>query len=131
MAAVEARSAFREYTAEELRACTGAGGGGPILLALDGVVYDMASHPTGPDFYGPGMGYSCFAGRDATFGLGTMSLNPADWPAGETAYTAAQLETIANWAAKFNGKYAVKGWLAGSKIKDAAALREKLEAPGK
>jgi len=133
-AAADARSQFREFTAAELRAHTGAGGAGPILLALDGVVYDMASHPTGPDFYGPGKGYSVFAGRDATFGLATMSLNPAEWPAGgaaAAALTPSQLETVASWAAKFNSKYEVKGWLAGSQVKDAAALREKLEGPAK
>ena len=127
MAAVEARSQFREYTAAELQVHTGAGGEGAILLALDSVVYDMASHATGREFYGPGKGYAVFAGRDATYGLATMSLDPAAWPpSGAAAYTASQLDTIASWATKFQSKYEVKGWLAGSGIKDVETLRVKL-----
>jgi membrane-associated progesterone receptor component len=126
--AVAERESFREYTAAELAAHTGAGGVGAILVALDGVVYDLASHPTGRDFYGPGQGYSVFAGRDATFGLATMSVDPSTWPAaGSCSFTSAQQETLASWAARFGSKYRVMGWLAGSTIKDAAALREKLE----
>ena len=101
-------------------------GGGAILLALDGIVYDMASNPSGADFYGPGKNYAVFAGRDATFGLATMNLEPHTWPAAGAAYTPTQLETLASWASKFNSKYAVKGWLAGGKYRDAAALRERL-----
>ena len=85
----------------------------------------MASAPGGPEFYGPGKGYSVFAGRDATFGLATMNLVPDTWPApgAAPAYTPTQLETLANWATKFAGKYQVKGWLAGGKYKDEASLR--------
>jgi hypothetical protein len=37
--------------------------GKQIYIAVDGVVFNISSHPTGQDFYGPGCGYNCFAGR--------------------------------------------------------------------
>lgn len=38
-------------------------GGGSIYLAADGLVFDVSSNEMGRSFYGPGGGYSGFAGR--------------------------------------------------------------------
>ncbi len=113
----------------ELAPFTGADGGS-ILVACDGVVFDMASHPTGVDFYGPGRGYGIFAGADATVGLATMNLKPAEW--GATAYgdlTADQRSTLAGWTSKFLEKYAVVGALvAGTRPTALAELPARVEA---
>lgn len=37
--------------------------GKPIYVAADGLVFDMSSAAGGREFYGPGAGYSAFAGR--------------------------------------------------------------------
>jgi len=101
----------RDFTIASLAPYNGTGGQ-PIYIAVDGWVFNMSSHPSGPSFYGPGAGYGVFAGRDATIGLGTMQLDPSAW----TKTTAAELslaekDAVANWVEKFRGKYAVVGFL--------------------
>lgn len=46
----------------EIADCRGEGGR-PLLTAINGYVFDLASHPTGPSFYGPGETYHVFTGR--------------------------------------------------------------------
>ena len=100
--------------------------GGPILVSVDGIVYDFSSHPTGPAFYGPGGGYSVFAGRDATFGLATMNLEPATWPA-TVEFTDAQKDTLAQWVLKFNEKYTIRGCCSeGMRPTSLVQLRERV-----
>jgi len=90
----------------------------------------MASHPTGPDFYGPGKGYSIFSGADATIGLATMNLKPAEWAATpHAALTGEQLTTLNGWATKFLEKYTVVGSLVdGSRPTSLEELRSRVDA---
>jgi hypothetical protein len=37
--------------------------GKPLYTAINGYVFDLGSHPSGPSFYGPGNGYHVFTGR--------------------------------------------------------------------
>lgn len=53
---------LRDFTVAELARYNGVGGA-DIYLGVDGYVFNMSSHPSGPDFYGPGKGYGAFAGR--------------------------------------------------------------------
>jgi hypothetical protein len=46
----------------ELEGCNGENGK-PLLLAVNGTVFDVLSHPSGRDFYGPGCGYNVLTGR--------------------------------------------------------------------
>lgn len=48
--------------AAEIAGATGEAGA-PLLVAVGGYVFDMASHPSGITFYGPGSGYHVMAGR--------------------------------------------------------------------
>ena len=66
-----------------------------------------------------------FAGTDATIGLGTMKLDPAEWPGVALAsFTASQAEALADWVAKFREKYAIVGACAdGARPTTLAELR--------
>jgi membrane-associated progesterone receptor component len=72
--------------------------GNPIYIALGRKVYDVS---TGADFYGPGNGYSKFAGKDASRAMAKMSFDPADVDArGCEELTEEQRKTLADWIAK-------------------------------
>jgi len=114
--------------ATELAPFSGADGSA-IYIALDGIVFDVTSHPSGRDFYGPGCGYNIFAGKDATIGLSTMQLDPAKWDVPLASLTPAQRETLAQWVGKFMAKYEVRGCLRGTGAHGTLPLlREKLAA---
>ena len=51
------------FTVEQLRQYDGSTGSPGLYIALLGVVYDVSK---GAQYYGPGGGYSFFAGRDAS-----------------------------------------------------------------
>lgn len=90
--------------------------GNPIYISVCGIVYDVSSHPTGREFYGPDGPYHVFAGSDATVALATMSLdkavlNSADWKNGDL--NDAQQQTLSEWIVKFKSKYDVVGQVEG------------------
>lgn len=45
---------------------------GRLLIGCKGKIYDVTSN----EMYGPGQGYHCFVGRDASVALGKMKFNP-------------------------------------------------------
>jgi len=77
---------------------------------LNDNVYDVTSHPTGKDFYGPGSGYHALAGKDATKALARMDkdlVNNLDL----SDLTGDELKTLGQWEAKFKSKYTIVGTL--------------------
>ena len=91
--------------------------GNPIYIALGRKVYDVS---TGADFYGPGNGYSKFAGKDASRALAKMSFDPADVDArGCEELTEEQRKTLADWIAKVRAPSA----------RASASERERTRAP--
>ena len=85
VAAVEEKSLPPDlpiYTLETLRIYNGTNSSLPILLGLKGVVFDVTS---GSKFYGRGMAYANFAGRDVTrntamFSTKNRDLDRVDYP---------------------------------------------------
>lgn len=114
-AAPEAKAImFRVYTPPELLENNGQGDK-PILFAVKGRVYDVS---TGRSFYGPGGPYANFAGRDASRGLACSSFDAdmltqdLNGPLDDLAnLSAEQQQTLADWDAKFEGKYPIVGKL--------------------
>jgi len=58
----------RVFTPEDLARADGADPGAPLYLAILGEVYDVTA---GRKYYGPGEGYHCFVGRDASAAFAT------------------------------------------------------------
>ena len=109
---------------DELRRFNGKGGL-PILVSMDGRIFDMTP---APEFYGEGSGYHVYAGREAGRALGKMTLindKPQhiidlDEP-WVLDLTAEQVKTKSDWIAKFVTKYKVVGRLHRESAKAEAA----------
>lgn len=95
----------RDFTLEELREFDGRSGEGRILIAVNGKVFDMTR---GKKYYGPGGPYEIFAGRDASRGLATMSLDESalkEGPDDLGDLTVSQLDIVKDWEMQFMDKY--------------------------
>ncbi|KAJ2003184.1 hypothetical protein H4R26_003206 [Coemansia thaxteri] len=106
--------ATKEFTLRKLEKYTGQNKGESILLGLNGSVYDVT---TGAAFYGPGKGYSIFAGRDCTIGLARSSLlrdvlpGPDDAPTNIDDLSESERDTVMHWQQRLDAKYPVVGVL--------------------
>ncbi len=67
---------LRIFTRAELARYDGSDPALPLLLGMYGDVFDVTEK--GSRFYGPGMAYSVFAGKDGTRALTLGSLDPSD-----------------------------------------------------
>eukprot|EP00300_Choanocystis_sp_HF-7_P042121 c888_g1_i1.p1 GENE.c888_g1_i1~~c888_g1_i1.p1 ORF type:complete len:115 (-),score=24.26 c888_g1_i1:157-474(-) len=100
------------FTLAELKAYDGKDPSKPILVALNGGVFDVT---TGRSFYGPGGGYGALAGRDASRALAKMSLAEEDLELPADDLTAEEQQTLSDWVARFETKYPRVGTLANSR----------------
>mmetsp|Transcript_46541 Transcript_46541/g.76719 ORF Transcript_46541/g.76719 Transcript_46541/m.76719 type:complete len:155 (-) Transcript_46541:38-502(-) len=101
------------WTAEELKRYDGAmDEEGPILLACDGVVFNVwrSSH-----FYAPGCEYHILAGRDATRLLAKNKLEEETEEEAQQELTLAERASLQAWLLKFKSKHEVVGTLARPK----------------
>ncbi|KAJ2751214.1 steroid binding [Coemansia pectinata] len=104
----------QKFTLRELQNYTGERKGERILLGLNGKVYDVS---TGASFYGPGNGYSVFAGRDSTVGLARGSLlrsempGPGDAPTTMDRLSETEQKAALSWETRLKQKYPVVGVL--------------------
>ena len=114
---VRPREAWRE---EELKPFDGSESpDGPILLAADGVVYNVSP---ARGFYGPGGEYSVMAGRDASRFLGKNSVEEATDEERAEPLNVAERASLSAWAFSFKSKYDVVGRLATAE--EAAMMLE-------
>eukprot|EP00467_Chlorarachnion_reptans_P024815 CAMPEP_0114489188 /NCGR_PEP_ID=MMETSP0109-20121206/1749_1 /TAXON_ID=29199 /ORGANISM="Chlorarachnion reptans, Strain CCCM449" /LENGTH=126 /DNA_ID=CAMNT_0001665669 /DNA_START=140 /DNA_END=520 /DNA_ORIENTATION=- len=99
---------YKDYSRKELEFFDGTDGK-PIFIALKGKIYDVTSKAK---FYGPGAIYGMFAGRDASRGLGKMSLEKQDVDDPRTNdFTEKDLESLNKWVGRFESKYPIVGRL--------------------
>eukprot|EP01134_Creolimax_fragrantissima_P003870 CFRG3870T1 len=114
-------TSYKTYSLEDLASCDGEDGR-PLLLALNGVVYDVS---TGAKHYGKGGGYRLFAGKDASRCLAKGSLSEADIPTSTidnlSDLTADEKHTLDGWVKMFS-KYTIVGSLVG--YEDAAVAAD-------
>ena len=82
---------------------------GPILLAADGLVFNVASARA---FYGPGGEYAVMAGTDASRYLAKNSVQPDTESEAATPLSLAERASLSAWVFSFRQKYDVVGRLA-------------------
>lgn len=107
LAYIEPRDFWSE---EELRHFDGRDPDGPILLAVDGTVFNVYK---GRNFYGKGGEYSIMAGRDATRLLARTSLEEETEEEKKKPLTIAEKAALEGWYWTFKNKYDVVGRLEG------------------
>ena len=66
-------------------------------MGVNGTVFDMASHPSGPSFYGPGSAYHGFVGRDATLMFARMIIDPAQLAGQSSVMSNMERDTMMDW----------------------------------
>ncbi|KAI8502944.1 PREDICTED: membrane-associated progesterone receptor component 1-like [Branchiostoma belcheri] len=105
----------RDFSPQELQKFDGRGEPeteeGRILIAVNGKVFDVSR---GRAFYGPEGPYGIFAGRDASRGLGTFSVDKEairDEYDDLSDLNAMQWESIREWEQQFQEKYDYVGRL--------------------
>ncbi|XP_006661925.1 membrane steroid-binding protein 2-like [Oryza brachyantha] len=95
-----------EITAEELRQYDGSDPEKPLLMAINGQIYDVSQ---GRMFYGPGGPYALFAGKDASRALAKMSFEPQDLTDDISGLSPLELGALQDWEYKFSSKYVKVG----------------------
>ncbi|KAG5490839.1 hypothetical protein JKF63_00961 [Porcisia hertigi] len=96
---------MRSFTTGDLAPFTGENGV-PIYMSVKGIVYDCTS---GADFYGPGKSYAVFAGKEVSRCLGKMLISDEEANANWDDLSPEHMQTLDEWAEKFEGKYPVVG----------------------
>ena len=101
----------QDMTLQQLRVYDGESeeSGGSICLAVNGKIFDMTR---GKRFYGPGGPYAGFAGRDASRGLATFSLEPVSDEYDDLSdLQPGEMEQVQEWEQQFSEKYDLVGRL--------------------
>ena len=104
----------RKITMQELTDANGRGPSGRILIAVKGDVFDVTSHPSGVEFYGPEGPYASFAGKDATVGLALSSYDAEDFEGksiDDPSIGYWEREQLEEWYHTFLRKYDIVGVL--------------------
>jgi len=109
--AEERKKLYRDMSSKELRQYNGENDQ-PIFLATRDIIFDVS---TNPDSYGPDGGYGVFGGRDASRGLGKMSLDDEDCDRRDIKdFNDYETETLDQWIRMFLHKYPIVGRLKDS-----------------
>jgi len=101
----------QDMTLQQLKVYDGAKEecGGSICVAVNGKIFDVTR---GKKFYGPGGPYSGFAGRDASRGLATFSVEPVSDEYDDLSdLKPGEMEQVQEWELQFSEKYDLVGRL--------------------
>ncbi|KAF9208638.1 hypothetical protein BGZ49_008206 [Haplosporangium sp. Z 27] len=94
------------FTAGELAQHDGSKDDSKIFVAIKGTVFDVSAKRA---MYGPGGGYHCFAGKDASKALGKSSLKVEDCVADYSELNETERKTLDDWYVFFEKRYAIVG----------------------
>jgi len=101
----------QDMTLQQLRQYDGVSeaSAGRICVAVNGKIFDVTK---GKRFYGPGGPYSGFAGRDASRGLATFSVDPVSDDYDDLSdLKPSEMEQVQEWELQFSEKYDMVGKL--------------------
>lgn len=99
---------LRYYTREELAKYDGSDPSLPLLLGMNGDVFDVTEKGSG--FYGKGAAYNCFAGKDSTRALSIGSLEEDDlYRVDISDFTPEQHKAVKEQHDFYLGKYVLVG----------------------
>ena len=96
------------FKLEELKKYNGKDKGDLVYLCVDGVVFDVTK---GREYYGPGGGYSMFAGNDITYNLAINSLKKEDLNTFQFDLTPKQVKALKKWKEFYTKTYTKVGRL--------------------
>ncbi|KAG0302006.1 hypothetical protein BGZ98_007872 [Dissophora globulifera] len=99
----------KTFTPAELAQHDGSTPGESIYVAIKGTIFDVSTKAT---MYGPGGGYHCFAGKDASKALGMSSLKPEDCIADYSGLDEKEMKTLDDWVVFFEKRYPIIGTVA-------------------
>ncbi|KAK1392740.1 Membrane steroid-binding protein 2 [Heracleum sosnowskyi] len=96
-----------EITEEELKAFDGTDPKKPLLMAIKGQIYDVSQ---GRMFYGPGMPYALFSGKEASRALAKLIfIKGEELTSNLTGLGEFELAVLQEWENKFMSKYVTVG----------------------
>lgn len=99
----------KDLTVAEIQNYDGTQPDGRVLLAVNGIIFDVTK---GKRFYGPGGPYSAFAGKDATRGLATGQVAASDKEYDDVSdLTPDEAASAKEWEDQFKEKYDIVGRL--------------------
>ncbi|XP_038213571.1 membrane-associated progesterone receptor component 1-like [Zerene cesonia] len=99
----------QDMTVAELKKYDGTNEEGRVLLAVNGIIFDVTK---GKRFYGPGGPYAAFAGKDATRGLATGEVATSDKEYDDVSdLTPDEVASAKEWEDQFREKYDIVGKL--------------------
>ncbi|CAH0717412.1 unnamed protein product, partial [Brenthis ino] len=99
----------KDMTVAELKKYDGTDAEGRVLLAVNGIIFDVTR---GKKFYGPGGPYSAFAGKDATRGLATGQVAASDAEYDDVSDLGPdEIASAKEWEEQFKEKYDIVGRL--------------------
>ncbi|XP_034825262.1 membrane-associated progesterone receptor component 1-like [Maniola jurtina] len=99
----------KDMTVAELKKYDGTDAEGRVLLAVNGIIFDVTR---GKRFYGPGGPYSAFAGKDATRGLATGQVAASDTEYDDVSdLSPDEVASAKEWEDQFKEKYDIVGKL--------------------
>jgi len=101
-----------ELTPKQLQSFDGSDSDQPIYIAVDGIIYDVTSAAR---MYGAGKPYNVFAGRDATYALGSGSLKAESVSKPASLLTPKQVQRMQEWKQVYDRKYNRVGKLVSPK----------------
>mmetsp|Transcript_33597 Transcript_33597/g.78717 ORF Transcript_33597/g.78717 Transcript_33597/m.78717 type:complete len:289 (+) Transcript_33597:3-869(+) len=108
---VSSRSGGRLFTKEELKAFDGSDSSKPLYLAIAGKVFDVTR---GSKHYGPGGGYSFFAGIDGSRAFVTGQFNEKGLIDDLTGFTPEEYKGIDGWVSFYEKDYIPVGKVIGA-----------------